>query len=621
MCSTVLLQWNNRYLIILFFLLSLFLASAEDTLLNSSMKWERYYSNSDLQHILHIKPTLHRLYFDLRSTYYGQNSLFTTVQTRDDYSLTILSSYQLSETYTFQFINDLFYASDSRSLQLKGRLRIRAIPTIIWNGAIGNSVLQGGAGVLYDEQINHADFGTGILLRGSYTYDFQDVLLTFQTNSSWSWLKERENGNLDAQVAVTGATPTSKFSLNALYRIFRNDYYLPYQESTGESIEQRRENAFTLSSQFFYFPSKLFQISLHANANLERIFRSNNYFLPQIPETALLRKLQRDQATVRLAMQHSGEKIRVNIAIAYRSHAEDESVLPTAVPLPSSQIEQYQRQANIRDFQRNDRELFSELHLPLSRNDTTKTTFLISLTRYNTPSELNFDDRDELRTIWDAEYRRKFSHFFQFRLISGLEYHHFVYLKAQRSAQNYKEYKIFLVPSISWNTTSFHSSLSLLLSSHYVVYDFEHISQTPQSYSIRQIGIRDSLIIELAQRHYALLYYTIRYSERGQLFWKTFSEIPETRNYDHLVSAMIYRKLHSSRIIGIGLRWFLLQQLSFYGNAPQNSVFVIGPQLDLMFHSSPQFSLHLTGWYELHFKDSKLVIQRPLLNLESKITL
>ncbi len=248
--------------------------------------------------------------------------------------------------------------------------------------------------------------------------------------------------------------------------------------------------------------------------------------------------------------------------------------------------------------------LFSVLNIPLGLKDSINFDYSMSLLQYDTPSEQNYDDRDELNILAGINYSRIFSPFLRMSLQFDFQLTHLVFLKAQRSALNNINRILRFNPKIEYRIGRLMINPSLEVLANYTVYDFEDISPGINSFSFRQFAYRDSMAFRL-DKHYSLSSGIIlRYNERGILYWDKFAETPQSSQTEQFVKLMlIYSNLRGNLNTGIGVRFYGLKQ----DQLKKIPGTYISGQLDHKSYS-PEFMLRYSfesgtridfdGWYE-----------------------
>jgi hypothetical protein len=243
-----------------------------------------------------------------------------------------------------------------------------------------------------------------------------------------------------------------------------------------------------------------------------------------------------------------------------------------------------------------------------------------SILRYDTPSTLNFDDRDELRIFSTLGTEHDIGRYVKLRLGIDLTYSHIVYLKAQRSANNNKNRVLRFIPSVTyspfpWLTTT--NGFEVL--ANYTVYDFEDVVSNLRSLSYRQVGWLDSTRVNLSKSTSLSVFSQYRRYERGELQWKGFSERPVTSFEELTLIAMLRYELFDGDVaFAGGIRYFRQDR---YRYEVRDRIFETrfinsGPICSVYWRIGRKYLLKLNGWYERQSRDGRTLISIPNLSVD-----
>jgi hypothetical protein len=150
-----------------------------------------------------------------------------------------------------------------------------------------------------------------------------------------------------------------------------------------------------------------------------------------------------------------------------------------------------------------------------------------SLLRYDTNSELNYDDRDEL--LLNGMVSHRYYNFKNFFVETSFEYNSSVlnYIFKEKSSNNNKNsvyklnsYSVFK-PVEGVATKNFFQVLA-----NYTVYKYEDIVSQVQSFSFRQLYLADSTDINISKKFIVGLFGELKLYEQGQFNNEKFSVKP-----------------------------------------------------------------------------------------------
>ncbi len=253
----------------------------------------------------------------------------------------------------------------------------------------------------------------------------------------------------------------------------------------------------------------------------------------------------------------------------------------------------------------------------LTKSDSLAAHLFISLYRYDTPSNEINDDRDELSELINLRYSHIFSENLSASLDAEVQMIHYVYIKSQRSANN-NWYRTFrLSPSVKINTLRFSMTPGFYVSANYYAYDFEDLSPNVDSYSIREIGYKDSVYLFLNNRINLQTRIKVRYYEQGILFWNNFSETPQSSNYEHFIQFLLYYQTSENLTLASGIRFFKLNQKNL-GIYAFNSIGLehnsFAPESIISYNVNSDIKIELRAWYEFQ-KSNKDLDYKEIPNL------
>jgi len=253
-------------------------------------------------------------------------------------------------------------------------------------------------------------------------------------------------------------------------------------------------------------------------------------------------------------------------------------------------------------------------NLFITKKDNISFSILHRKLEYNTPSEENFDDRDELLSIFRLSYIRNFNHLFNFFVNLEGSYNHIVYIFSERSSNNNERRILKLSAGGEFSGSNLYSRNTLEVSANYTTYDFEDINPNSRSFSFRQFSAKDSTSLRIYGNVYLDFNGYVKLSEQGDFNWKSFSNNPDRFLAEYYLEPML--KIKSNNIyMGIGLRVFSLQTFGFNQRNIKfitNEYSSIGPMTNFSLNLQ-NLDLSLYGWYE--FINNESNVKRELANL------
>ncbi len=238
--------------------------------------------------------------------------------------------------------------------------------------------------------------------------------------------------------------------------------------------------------------------------------------------------------------------------------------------------------------------------------------------KYDTPSEENYDDRDELLSIARIAYNKQLNPFFN--LYANLEgsLNQISYLFSERSSNNNKNRAIKLSAGGRYAGKNFTSANSAEVSANYTTYDFEKLIPTLNSFSFRQYAFKDSSVIKLTQRTAAEVIGYIKLSEQGDFNWDEFSGKP-ARFLEEIYLEPKLKYWWNFLNLSVGLRYFTLSTFNFDESNIKYLVSrykSVGPIVEVKIIYNDSLFVNLSGYYEFIEDESNLKRERANMNLE-----
>ncbi len=241
------------------------------------------------------------------------------------------------------------------------------------------------------------------------------------------------------------------------------------------------------------------------------------------------------------------------------------------------------------------------VRVPLTGSDRLFLSGAASILRYDTPSTLNVEDRDELLVAASAGTRHSVSPVLDLGIGLDGSYNHAVYLLKERSANNNINRVLRLAPWSLYRPAAYFSSMNALeVLANYTVYDYEREASQVRSYSYRQFSWIDSTTLQFSPRVALDLFAYVKLSERGQLNWDEFSERPENSYADQTYSGQMRFTPFTGTVFAVGLRYFSQMRYSYEQGVKTviGRIRSIGPTCMIVWDAGRIGQVNLRGWYE-----------------------
>ena len=238
-------------------------------------------------------------------------------------------------------------------------------------------------------------------------------------------------------------------------------------------------------------------------------------------------------------------------------------------------------------------------NLNLSESNRINFSLYQNKLKYDTPSENNFDDRDELLSIIRLQYVKTFTPFFEGFVNVDATINQIVYIFSEKSSNNNINRVFTLTTGGKYSGKMVTSTNSFSVSANYTVFDFEDINPNFKSYSFRQFTARDSTSIKFSRKLSLSSYNYIKLSEQGNLRWNEFTTTP-TRYLKEVFSETKLVVKPTSLSYAVGLRIFLLNTYNYRGTEKviDSKFLSIAPVTEIKLELLDVLYFRLYGWYE-----------------------
>ncbi len=546
----------------------------------------------------------------------------STKSIRDEQRLELLTEYSVDPNFRFGgFLKNDIY-SDDRSLAINEASILNASLFAKYS-PLANIYVTPFGGISNNKQIGTEDKGFIYGIEGSIDELMYD---DFGINSSIKFFNEdispRKNTNRLFKVNFLNEFENSFSNLiTANYVQQRKDFYFEADSITSaqfnvqNNIQTREETNYFLEDRIEYSPERSnLLLDLLGRVSFRNIDRQRRYVtLSNISSSSFdtrIEELKLDFASrAIITNKHYGAAIKIEFS------EKEEKHLTKRIEDANNIF--YEERVKIESRKNNKSQivnLSAAGNYQFSKSDNVAMSIFHRKLRYDTPSEDNNDDRDELLTIARILYTHSFSPLF--KMIVNLEgsYNHIVYIFAERSSNNNTRRVLKLSTAGYYTGKNFSSFNSFEVSANYTVYDFEDINPNIKSFSFRQFEYKDSTNIALNRNIDFNLFGYLKLSEQGDFDWTDFKGRPVRFLQESYFEPKFYYKYNYAKF-GIGVRYFSLITFGYPENSKQkeSEYTSIGPLSEISFNISNTLEIVFSGWYE--FINNEANIKRELVNM------
>jgi hypothetical protein len=575
-----------------------------------------YYLNTGFDLFGSISKVEYKVKQNYRSTLIqsNQNSI------RDEEYFFAVGKYKLNRNWKQGIAITSNIVSDNRQLGIN-EATINHIVTMSELSFIRGLILTPYGGYSDNRQVNEMDTGPIYGLEGKLnqlrSVDFDiNTLLRFENED----ISPRKNTIRYLDLLVTNPfNPNVTNFLAAKFDESRKDFYIfadsiiSQQFDITNNIESRTETAFFLQDRLSLTNFlDLFSLDLSGRINFRTIDRDTRYKSTSIQSPSIF-DTQVDELgiVVESGLFYRSKSADFGINVNY--YERDEKHLTKKFEgIP----ENFYEQRSELEARKNNNSYRTSISLIgnyyLSPKDQLSLSLFHSKLKYDTPSEQNDDDRDELLSIGRLKYTRYLSPFFQ--VFTNLEgtLSHLSYLFASRSANNNVNHVLRLSAGGYYNGAQFSSLNNFEVSANYTVYDFQDVTSSLRSISFRQFTATDSTNYRITKKLSFIITSYLKLTSQGELDWGNFAERP-LRYLQEIFADPKIGLVSEYSFFAIGFRYFSLNTFRYDKKmkVPDSDFLSIGPLFEILI-SSKMLNLKLNTWYEFISDNSE--IDRERLN-------
>lgn len=550
-----------------------------------------------------------------------------TKNIKDEQNLKLFGQYDLSEKFKFGlFMNNYMY-SDDRSLAIN-KVSYANTSLFVKLKPVDNFEITPFGGLSTNKQIGETNNG---FYYGSEAnidhFEFDDFglssLLRFQNED----ISPRKNTLRLINLNLSSSFEENlKNNISASFASQRRDFYFTADETTAEefgvinNIQSRFESNYFLDDKIRFLPANSpFTFDIQGRVAWRDIERTTRYVsLKNISSTDFDSRIKEFKIDFLTSADYRTDDL--NLSFKFSFTEKDEKHTPRKID-GLNEIIYNERDEN--EAQKNNTSQFVTVVLSGITNLSAKDRLTLSIFHrkliYDTPSEMNFDDRDELLSIGRVLYERKFSTLLKTFINLEGSFNKIVYIFSERSSNNNVQRLLKLSSGGIIEIGKLRTTNSAEVSANYTVFDYEELNPNSRSYSFRQFVYRDSSSYRFSKNFRLFFTGYIKLSEQGDFKWSNFTGKP-LRYLDEKYAEPKLIFEHSGLTFGIGIRYFSLSTFTIRDGTQKEKIsdyISIGPLSEISYTVSDSITFQTYGWYE--FITSESNTKRELANFNLKL--
>lgn len=577
------------------------------------------FNNSHLSATLNSKVNLYRRY--KRSNFYVKNFYSSSVTKLTE---NLYRDYDNVKTGAGYYINDeinisanyfgQFY-SDDKTFQLQGSSSNFFYFGGLYDGTLNNAQVYSylNAGFKSENQLGEYNRGPSISGEFSiYNLDISDFLVDGQLKLGYESLDPRKKSLLYTRLYLERSFRNylARNELDISFSRIGKDFYFPADAVTknqfgiDNNVEKRTEYLFKAFDRFDYALSDVITLVLNFNPYFRSINKENTYIPVSASASPSIFDTQIQELSLGLdaALNYNLDRVSSQIIFSYKERDEKHFLLnPNRIN--QSFVKQIEKNEATKNNHSSLFRINSNIYYSINDRNRIELSGNASILKYDTQSGDNYDDRDELGFVVYAAHR--FNNLSNLVITTSvdLNLYHTVYIFSQKSSNNNWNRilrftsKSFFTPSENIRNTGTFSVIA-----NYTVYDFEDIVSTVQSYSFRQLNLKDSLIVNFS-RHFGVdLFGELKLYERGELNWNEFSQRPINYYEDKIINSELNYFFNKFITISAGYNFFEQRRFNYVNGERIFDTFVrtTGPFARLRYYWNNNSRIELTGSYDYY---------------------
>ena len=505
--------------------------------------------------------------------------------------------------------------SDDKGIQLKGSSSSLFTVSGYYQKSAYNYSFNTTAYAGYKLEKQIGELNRGMSLAGEFNLDnllISDYFFDGQLKLGYEDLAPRKNDLILSRIYFDKSfnDNLAKNEFEGFFSRIRKDFYFPADALTesqfgvANNIQKRTESIIRGFDRFDYSvaPGVLFYINI--NPYYRDIILENNYVpkvttaSPSIYDT----RIQELSVNSDAALQFDYDKINFQIKASYFERDEKHFLL-NPERIAGIFVNEKQNLESSKNNHSTRFKLDGSAYYSPALSNRFEFSVSSSLLRYDTPSQNNSDDRDELNIILYLAH--KYNNLKNFRLLTSvdLNLYHTVYIFAEKSANNnWNRVLRFSSSSIFTPYDGLRTVNSFGVLANYTVYDFEDLVSTVKSYSFRQFNLKDSTIMKFNKWLGMDVYAELKVFERGELNWSAFSERPLNYYEDKIINSELNYFFNKFIIVSAGYRFFEERRFNYNeGNRVFDTyIRTYGPMAKLNVNVKDNSRVEIVGSYDYY---------------------
>lgn len=589
----------------------------------TSTYFEKQLNTYNLNSHLNYGQKIGDLFIGLQEHFISTVIKTQTRNVKDEHYLNLLGEYNIADVLSFGLLMNSVNYSDDRKLAINKSSNLNSIIYTKLKPLRDVTLLPYG-GVSQNKQIGVNDDGFIYGLNGSMTKFEQDE---YRVQSNLNFRNEdispRKNTEREALLELDNFFENNLSNrITGYYSEERKDFYFEADSITSQlydvtnNIQSRTEqNYFVRDRIAFVSPQRNLKLDFNGRISWRNIDRKTKYVALENISTSSFDteieefKLDFSSSAVYRIGDFNGS---ARIQFSEREEKHNAKYIDGANQITFDRRQETEQQKN-NISQQTTAALTGAFNLSSAQN-LSLTLFHRKL-KYDTPSDENFDDRDELLTMASITYTNRLNPFFNlFATLEG-SLNKIVYIFSERSSNNNTTRVLKLTSGGYYKGSIFRSYNEAEVSANYTVYDFQDLNPNFKSFSFRQLMLKDSTSLDLSRNISFRFFGYLKLSEQGDFNWDKFSGLPSRFLEEKYLEPKVEYRINKIKF-GVGLRYFSLLTFTYdqdYNRNLDKEYTSLGPLSEIVYYSFDHLRIKIYGWYE--YINNESGNKRELTNL------
>ena len=400
-------------------------------------------------------------------------------------------------------------------------------------------------------------------------------------------------------------TPEVNNQIRVNYSLNKKDFYFQADSLTSKSfnitnnIQSRKEANYLLQDRFRHANFlNTFVLDITGRIAYRNIDRDTRYRLPTNVKSIFDTRINELNLELETMASYSSRFMEGFVRMIF-SGRDEQHLTKRFDGVSDILYEERQRDENSKNNNAGRASLSFGGKMKFSQTDNLYFSFFQNKLKYDTPSDINFDDRDEVLSILRLKYSKYLTPFFETFISLEGTMNHTVYIFSEKSSNNNINRILRLSSGGNYSGKHFTSFNSFEVSANYTVYDFEELNPNFHSYSFRQFTALDSSNVRLTKNFMLRVFGYIKLSEQGDLQWKAFSTHPN-RYLSEIYSEPKLAIQIKEVLFSVGIRYFSINSYNFNGRQKilASKYLSLGPVAEVNLFIRSSLALNFYGWYE-----------------------